>query len=170
MEEVSPLVGDPLVDAGDTGFRLGPPVASRLATGQDSLGLAELPLPLAEELRSRDTFAIRQYGEVFESKVDPDNIHRVRLGRGHVGHLEFGRQADVPLAVGGSAEGRTLGGLRDGLRLADANLSDLGDTDLAVGDLDPLGDTEPGGVPLLRFESGESRPALEEVAEGPVQV
>jgi len=60
--------------------------------------------------------------------------------------------------------------LGDVLALEDPGVADLGDEDSAVLDLDPLGDQEPDLVPFAALELRVSRPLLEEVREGPVQV
>jgi hypothetical protein len=61
-------------------------------------------------------------------------------------------------------------GVFNRLRLADADLANLGNPHLAAANLDPLRNAEPGLIPLPALASGKPRPLLEEVPVGPLKI
>ena len=144
---------------------------SLLAPRHRTLRLAELALSLAEELGGGDRRGgVAECGVVDQLDVDPDRFRGVGHRDRDVGHLELDDQGDVPLAVGPALERGALGLLGNVLALEGLDVADLGDDDSAVLGLDPLGDPEPSPVPLAALELRGSRPVLEEVREGAVQV
>src|SRR5208337_4081053 len=170
VQEVSSLVGDSPLDTCDDNLCSCPPLASGLPSGEHSLGLAKLALPLAEELRGRDRFPTGDGCEGLQTEIDADNLCRVGSRQWNVWHVELDSERDVPFAIGGTAERGTLGLLFHGSRLSDTDLPHLGDIDLAIGDLDPLGDAKPRRVAFLALEARIAGTLLEEVGEGPMQV
>jgi hypothetical protein len=169
VKEVAPLVGGSPVDLGDGNAGPGFAVAPGLASGELPLGSLEFPLPFAEELGGRDR--VRPVGEgreVDQPQVDADSLFGHR--QGNVGHLELGRQGDVPVAQGVPLE---RGGFRRQVhiyRLEDPDLADLGDDDAGAFDLDPLGDAESERIAFPALEPGIASPLLEEITERSVQV
>src|SRR5262249_47723256 len=100
MEKIPSLVGNTLMDLGDTQFVLGSSLRAFLSPGEDTLSLAELPLSLPEELRGRDWLrAVGERGEILQPQIDPYDLRRIGRRQRNVGHLEFNNQRDVPVAL-----------------------------------------------------------------------
>src|SRR5215207_7948086 len=93
--------------------------AAQLLSRKVLLRFLELPVRSPGEPGSRDTFAIREDEQVFESKVYTNRVLRRR--RLYIGHLELGCQGNVPVSCRISLERRALGLSFDLSGLADTN-------------------------------------------------
>src|SRR5262249_36531430 len=147
--EVTSLVGGLLVHGRNPAGCLRPPLRTLPASRDLALRPPEPPLRLVEELRGGHWGrVVAERRVVGQADIDADGTSRVGHRHRDVGQLELDRKADVPVAIGTTAERRALGRLGDLSALADANDPDLRDGHRAIDQLDPLGDAEPGPIPL----------------------
>src|SRR5215213_10611348 len=128
--------------------------AAQLLSRKVLLSFPELPVRSPSEPGSRDTFAIREDEQVFESKVYTNRVLRRR--RLYIGHLELGCQGNVPVSCRISLERRALGLSFDLLGLADTNPTYLRDVDPAALDFNPLRDSETEVPGFLGAQPGKA--------------
>ena len=142
--------------------------AARLLSRKVLLGFPELPVGSPGEPGSRDTFAIREDQQVYESKVYTNRpLRRRRL---YIGRLELGCQGNVPVSCRVSLERRALGLSFDLSGLADTNPTYLWDVDPAALYFDPLRDSETEVPGFLGAQPGKAAASLEERLESPLHV